>query len=162
MKKGFDAIEPILASRGVEVVWINAGTDVTVDSVGAAMDTAVADGFDAIAALMPGAGICSFIENATDAGVIVAAYNGNAGCAQEAGSVFFHGQDLFAAGVVAGELMCEATADLASEANPGTVGITTESFSFEALEARRLGFIQGLEENCPWVTSAGDGVESGR
>ena len=39
VKKGFDAIEPILASRGVEVVWINAGTDVTVDSVGAAMDT---------------------------------------------------------------------------------------------------------------------------
>lgn len=159
VRRGYDAVAPEIQATGGRADWINAGTEVNVDNVGRAINAAVAQDYDAIAALMPGDGICSFVEQAVAAGVQVAAYNGNANCAEDAGSLFFHGQDLYAAGVRAGELMCEATADLASESEPGQVGILTESFTFQALEERRQGFLDGLEENCPWVTPVSDGVE---
>jgi ribose transport system substrate-binding protein len=158
VKTGYDAVKPKIEAAGGTVVWINAGTDVTVDSVGDAINAAVVDGYDAIAALMPGDGICTYIRQANAKGVLVAAYNGNASCAQSSGAVFFHGQDLRAAGVQAGKLMCTATEGLASASKPGVVGVETESFTFQALEERRLGFLDGLKQNCPWVTHSG-GVE---
>jgi ABC-type sugar transport system substrate-binding protein len=159
VETGYDAVKPKIEAAGGTVDWITAGTDVTVDSVGNAINAAVADGYDAIAALMPGDGICTYIRRATAKGVLVAAYNGNASCAQSSGAIFFHGQDLRAAGVEAGRLMCTATKDLASASKPGVVGVETESFSFQALEERRLGFVDGLKQNCPWVTQAGGAVE---
>jgi ABC-type sugar transport system substrate-binding protein len=158
VKTGYEAVKPKIEATGGTVDWINAGTDVTVDSVGAAIDAAV-DGYDAIAALLPGDGICTRIRQASAKGVLVAAYNGDASCAQSSGAVFFHGQDLRGAGVQAGKLMCAATKDLASASKPGAVGVETESFSFRALEERRLGFLDGLKQNCPWVTQSGDGRE---
>jgi ribose transport system substrate-binding protein len=159
VKTGYDAVKPKIEAAGGTVDWINAGTDVTVDSVGGAMDAAVVDGYDAIAALMSGDGICAHIRQATAKGVLVAAYNGNASCAQSSGALFFHGQDLPAAGVHAGKLMCTATKGLASANKPGVVGVETESFTFQALEERRLGFLDGLKQYCPWVTQSGGGVE---
>jgi ABC-type sugar transport system substrate-binding protein len=159
VRTGYDAVKPKLETAGGTVDWINAGTDVTVDSIGDAINAAVVDGYDAIAALMPGDGICTYIRQADAKGVLVAAYNGNASCAQSSGALFFHGQDLRAAGVQAGRLMCTATKDLASASKPGTVGVETESFTFQALEERRLGFLDGLRQNCPWVTESGGGVE---
>jgi len=158
VRTGYDAVKPKIEAAGGTVDWINAGTDVTVDSVGDAINAAV-DGYDAIAALMPGDGICPYIRQANAKGVLVAAYNGNASCAQTSGAVFFHGQDLRAAGLLAGKLMCTATKDLASESKPGVVGVETESFTFEALEERRVGFLDGLKQNCPWVTQSGGGIE---
>jgi len=159
VRKGYDAVKPELEAKGAQVDWINAGTDVTVDNVGRAMSAAVAQQYSAIAALMPGDGICNYVQQAVRGGTKVAAYNGNASCAQSSGSIFFHGQDLKAAGVEAGKLMCKATKDLASAAKPGKVGIETESFTFQALEDRRNGFIEGLKQDCPWVTPVSDGVE---
>jgi ribose transport system substrate-binding protein len=159
VKTGYDAVKPMIEAAGGTVDWINAGTDVTVDSIGDAIDAAVVDGYDAIAAVMPGDGICTHVRQANATGVLVAAYNGNASCAQSSGALFFHGQDLHAAGVQAGQLMCAATRDLASASKPGVVGIETESFTFQALEERRLGFLDGLEQHCPWVTQYGGGVE---
>src|SRR5256885_287664 len=109
VKTGYNAVKPKIEAAGGTVDWITAGTDVTVDSVGDAINAAVVDGYDAVAALMPGDGICTYIRQANAKGVLVAAYNGNASCAQSSGAVFFHGQDLRAAGVQAGELMCTAT-----------------------------------------------------
>jgi ABC-type sugar transport system substrate-binding protein len=159
VKTGYDAVKPKIEAAGGAVEWINAGTDVTVDGIGDAINAAVLDGYDAVAALMPGDGICSHIRQANAKGVLVAAYNGNASCAQGSGALFFHGQDLHAAGVQAGELMCTATKDLASASKPGAVGVETESFTFQALEQRRLGFLDGLKEKCPWVTQSGGGAE---
>ena len=159
VKAGYDAVRPRVEAAGGTVDWINAGTDVTVDSIGDAINAAVADDYDAIAALMPGDGICTDVRQATAAGVLVAAYNGDASCAQSSGAIFFHGQDLRTAGVQAGKLMCTATEELASPSKPGVVGIETESFTFQAREERRLGFLDGLEQNCPWVTQSGGGVE---
>jgi ABC-type sugar transport system substrate-binding protein len=159
VKTGYDAVKPKIEASGGTVDWINAGTDVTVESVGEAINAAVDDDYDAVAALMPGNGICSYVQRANAKGVLVAAYNGDASCAQRSGAVFFHGQDLRAAGVQAGKLMCTATKRLASASKPGLVGVETESFTFQALEDRRLGFLAGLKQNCPWVTSSGGGVE---
>ncbi|MEN3360204.1 MAG: ribose transport system substrate-binding protein [Mycobacteriales bacterium] len=159
VKTGYDAVKPKIEAAGGTVDWINAGTDVTVDSVGDAIDAAVVDGYDAVAALMPGDGICTSVRQATAKGMLVAAYNGNASCAQSSGALFFHGQDLSAAGVQAGRLMCTATKGLASASKPGVVGVETESFTFQALEERRLGFLDGLKQNCPWVTQFGGGTE---
>jgi ABC-type sugar transport system substrate-binding protein len=159
VKTGYAAIKPKIEALGGKVVWINAGTEVNVDNVGKAINAASVDNSDAIAALMPGDGICSYVRSATADGILVAAYNGNATCSEKAGAVFFHGQDLYAAGGQAGQLMCKATADLASAAKPGKVGIETESFTFQALEDRRHGFLDALKKNCPWVTPVGDGIE---
>ncbi|MDX6699958.1 MAG: ribose transport system substrate-binding protein [Baekduia sp.] len=159
VKNGYDAIKPKIEATGGTVDWITAGTEVTVDNIGAAINAAVAGGYAAVAALMPGDGICSYIRQATAKGVLVAAYNGNASCAQSSGALFFHGQDLPAAGVEAGKLMCTATKGLATASKPGVVGIETESFTFEALEERRLGFLDGLKQDCPWLTQSGGGVE---
>ena len=159
VKTGYEAVKPKIEAAGGTVDWITAGTDVTVDSVGDAITAAVVGGYDAIAALMPGDGICTYIRQATAKGVLVAAYNGNASCAESSGALFFHGQDLAAAGVQAGRLMCTATNGLASASKPGVVGVETESFTFQALEERRLGFLDGLRQNCPWVTQSGGGVE---
>jgi ribose transport system substrate-binding protein len=156
---GYDAVKPKIEAAGGTVDWINAGTDVTVDSVGDAINAAVVDGYDALAALMPGDGICTYVRRANARGVLVAAYNGDASCAERSGAVFFHGQDLRAAGVQAGKLMCIATKGLASTSKPGVVGVETESFTFQALEERRLGFSDGLKQNCPWLTQSGGGVE---
>jgi ABC-type sugar transport system substrate-binding protein len=158
VRTGYDAVKTKIEAAGGTVDWINAGTDVTVDSIGGAINAAV-DGYDAVAALMPGDGICPYIRQANVKGVLVAAYNGDASCAQASGAVFFHGQDLRAAGVQAGKLMCTATKDLASASKPGVVGVETESFTFQALEERRLGFLDGLKQNCPWLTQSGGGVE---
>ncbi|HEY4330944.1 MAG TPA: sugar ABC transporter substrate-binding protein, partial [Ilumatobacteraceae bacterium] len=159
VKAGYDAVKPRVEAAGGTVDWINAGTDVTVDNIGDAISAAVVDGYDAIAALMPGDGICTYIRQADASGVLVAAYNGNASCAESSGALFFHGQDLRAAGMEAGKLMCTATKNLASASKPGVVGVETESFTFQALEERRLGFLDGLKENCPWVSQAAGGVE---
>jgi ribose transport system substrate-binding protein len=159
VRTGYDAVKPEIEATGGTVDWIIAGTDVTVDSVDDAINAAVVDGYDAIAALMPGDGICPSIRQANAKGVLVAAYNGNASCAQSSGALFFHGQDLRAAGVQAGKLMCTATKGLAGESKPGVVGVETELFTFQALEDRRLGFLDGLAQNCPWVTQSGGGVE---
>jgi ABC-type sugar transport system substrate-binding protein len=159
VKTGYDAVKPKIEAAGGTVDWINAGTDVTVEGIGDAINAAVVDDYDAVAALMPGDGICTNIRQANAKGVLIAAYNGNASCAQRSGALFFHGQDLRAAGVQAGKMMCAATEDLASASRPGAVGVETESFTFQALEERRLGFLDGLEQNCPWVTQSGGGVE---
>ena len=159
VKAGYDAVKPKVEAAGGTVDWINAGTDVAVGNIGDAMSAAVVDGYDAVAALMPGDGICTYIQQADARGVLVAAYNGDASCAESSGALFFHGQDLRAAGMEAGKLMCTATKNLAGPSKPGVVGVETESFTFQALEERRLGFLDGLAKNCPWVTQAGGGVE---
>jgi ABC-type sugar transport system substrate-binding protein len=159
VKQGADRAAAVLRAKGADVVFVDAGNQVTVPTVGNAIDAQVAAGVDAIASLVPGNGICTHIKEAVSKHVAFAAINGDATCTRKAGSLFFHGQDLYNAGVKAGQLMCKATASLADRSDPGRVGISTEEFGFPALELRRKGFIQGLKQNCPWVTPVNEGVE---
>jgi ABC-type sugar transport system substrate-binding protein len=159
VKQGADRAAAVLRTRGADVLFVDAGNQVTVPAVGNAIDAQVGSGVDAIASLVPGDGICTYIKNAVSKHVAFATINGDATCSRKAGSLFFHGQDLYKAGVKAAQLMCKATASLASTSNPGKVGISTEQFAFHALELRRKGFVAGLEKNCPWVTPVNQGVE---
>jgi ribose transport system substrate-binding protein len=159
VKLGADRAAAVLKARGAEVLFVDAGNQVTVPAVGNAIDAQVSSGVDAIASLVPGDGICTYIKKAVSKHVAFATINGDATCAKKAGALFFHGQDLYNAGVKAAQLMCKATASLASRSKPGEVGISTEQFAFQALELRRTGFIAGLKENCPWVTPVNQGVE---
>jgi ABC-type sugar transport system substrate-binding protein len=159
VKQGADRAAAVLRAKGSDVVFVDAGNQVTVRAVGNAIDAQVAIGVDAIASLVPGDGICTYIKKAVSKHVAFATINGDATCTKKAGSLFFHGQDLYDAGVEAGRLMCKSTASLASNSNPGKVGISTERFAFQALELRRKGFIRGLQKNCPWVTPVDQGVE---
>jgi ABC-type sugar transport system substrate-binding protein len=159
VKQGADRAAAVLQARGTEVLFVDAGNQVTVPAVGNAIAAQVASGVDAIASLVPGNGICSYIKKAVSQHVAFATINGDATCTRKAGSLFFHGQDLYNAGAKAGQLMCKSTASLASSSKPGKVGISTEQFAFQALELRRKGFIAGLEKNCPWVTPVNEGAE---
>jgi ribose transport system substrate-binding protein len=159
VKQGADRAAAVLKARGVDVLFVDAGNQVTVPAVGNAIDAQVASGVDAIASLVPGDGICAHIKKAVSKHVAFATINGDARCAQNAGALFFHGQDLYNAGVKAAQLMCGATASLAGKSKPGKVGISTEQFAFQALELRRKGFIAGLKKNCPWITPVNQGVE---
>jgi ribose transport system substrate-binding protein len=159
VKQGADRAAAVLQARGADVLFVDAGNQVTVPAVGNAIDAQVGSGADAIASLVPGDGICTYIKNAVAKHVAFATINGDATCSRKAGSLFFHGQDLYKAGVKAGRLMCDATASLAGKSKPGKVGISTEQFAFHALELRRQGFLAGLEKNCPWVTPVNQGVQ---
>lgn len=159
VKQGYTAVEPLIKAQGGTADWINAGNQVTDDAVGNALNAAVVQGYNGVAVLMPDNGICSYVASAVKQKVSIAAYNGDATCAQGSGALFFHGQDLSAAGVEAGKQMCKATAGRASASNPGKVGIETESFTFQALEERRKGFISALASTCPWVTPVNDGIQ---
>jgi ribose transport system substrate-binding protein len=156
---GFNKAAAVLGALGVKTTWIVAGSDVTVSDISAAMDGAVADGYNGVAPLMPGDGICPFIKTAVSKHVAVAGWNGPTTCAQASGSAFFLGANLNVQGVEAGQLMCKGTKDLASAQHPGKVGIITQGFAFQALEERRLNFISGLKKYCPWVTPVSDGVQ---
>jgi ribose transport system substrate-binding protein len=159
VKQGADRAAAVLKARGADVLFVDAGNQVTVPAVGNAIEAQVAGGADGIASLVPGDGICTYIKQAVSKHVAFATINGDATCSHKAGSLFFHGQDLYKAGVKAGQLMCKSTASLASNSKPGKVGISTEQFAFHALELRRMGFIAGLEKNCPWVTPVNNGVQ---
>jgi ABC-type sugar transport system substrate-binding protein len=158
VKQGADRAAAVLKARGVDVVFVDAGNQVTVSAVGNAIEAQVSSGVNAIASLVPGDGICRYIKKAVSKHVAFATINGDATCARKAGSLFFHGQDLYKAGAKAGRLMCKATASLASRSRPGKVGISTEQFGFLALELRRQGFLAALEQNCPWVTPVNRGL----
>ncbi len=159
VKKGYDRASAVLKSKGADVVFVDAGNQVTVPAVGNAIDAQVASGVNAIASLVPGDGICTYISKAKKKGVVFATINGDASCAQKSGALFFHGQDLYRAGFKDALLLCQATASLASKSKPGKVGISTEQFAFQALEDRRKGFIAGLKSKCPWLTPVNQGVE---
>lgn len=153
VKVGFDRAAAVLGARGAKVEWVDAGSQVTVQAVGGAINAQVASGVNGILSLVPGDGICTYIKYSVGHHVAFATINGDATCAQKSGSLFFHGQDLYGAGVTAGKLMCQATAALASKSKPGVVGVSTESLAFQALVERANGFVAGLKANCPWVTA---------
>jgi len=148
------------ALSGTKVTWVDAGSAVTTPALGTAIDAQVALGVNAILSDTSDNSLCTYIKYAVKHGVPFAAYNGNVACAQASGALFFHGQDLYAAGVKAGQLMCQATAHLASKTKPGKVGVSTESLSFQALVDRANGFVAGLKRYCPWVTATSPVVDN--
>jgi ribose transport system substrate-binding protein len=152
VKVGFNTAQKVLDSYGVKSTYIDAGASVTSQLIGTGIDTGISQGANAIAAQLPDNSICYYLKQAKSHHVVTAGVNGNVSCAQSSGALFFLGQNFIQAGKQDAQLMCKATANLASKSKPGKVGIATESFTFEALVQRTQGFVAGLKQYCPWVT----------
>lgn len=112
-----------------------------------AINTCVIKGYDAICTVGVADSIVPAIDAATAAGIPV--YTFNSETEKESKKVAFVGQDLYNAGVLAGETL----ADLID--GEGQVGIITGLYSVHAHEQRRQGIIEALEKN-PGIEIVGD------
>lgn len=97
--------------------------------------------YDVISAMGVSDSICSIVDEATAAGIKVYYYNSDT--AKECTRQAFIGQDLYAAGEYAGELMGKLLD------GKGEVGIITGLFSVNAHELRRTGIENALSEKYP-------------
>jgi len=130
--KGVMAAQTDLARHNCRVDWIIASPELAVDDSIAAVETCVAQGYDAIAICALAPGVVGAMDKAVDAGIPVAAY-----CTEpeEPGKrLFFIGQDLYTEGYNCGEIMAELIG------YEGKVGAITGYFAVTSHELRRKGF----------------------
>lgn len=106
-----------------------------------AIQNCIVKDYDVISAMGVSDSICSIVDEATDAGIKVYFYNSDT--AKDCSRVAFIGQDLYAAGRYAADLMAEQLD------NKGTIGIITGLFSVNAHELRRTGIEDELKEKYP-------------
>jgi len=106
-----------------------------------AIQNCIVKDYDVISAMGVSDSICSIVDEAADAGIKVYFYNSDT--AMDCSRAAFIGQDLYAAGKYAADLMAE---QLDSK---GTVGIITGLFSVNAHELRRTGIEDQLKEKYP-------------
>lgn len=149
VKEGaFQAAEE-LKKHNCRVDWIVPAGESHVASVfGTAIESAVVQGYDAIATVAGDSGIVPFINRAVDGGVPVATFNSET--ETENRRLFFVGADLYRQGQVAGEHMGKL---LGGE---GKVAVITGFFSVEAHELRRKGFLDKLKEEAPEIEIVGE------
>ena len=146
---GARAADEALNEHGTSVDWIVAGATLDVPTVISAIESAVLQGYDAIGVVPLAEGACPAIRDAVNVGVPTATFIAEGACAEEAGSLFFHGQDARAAGAKAADAMAEAVG------GEGEVGIITGFFTVEQHELRRQGFIDRIEETYPDIEVVG-------
>ena len=138
-----------LKEHNCQVDWIvPAGESHGASVFGTAIESAVVQGYDAIATVAGDSGIVPFIDRAVDGGVPVATFNSET--ETENKRLFFVGADLYQQGQVAGEHMSRLLD------GKGNVAVITGFFSVEAHELRRKGFLDKLKEIAPQVVIVGE------
>ena len=147
VKEGCMAAKKELEPLNCTVDWINAGEQHTAEVFGPAIESAMAQGYDAIAVVAGEAGIVPFINKAVDAGIPVATFNVETATPNK--RLFFVGCDTYQQGRAAGAAMAEVLD------GKGKVAIITGFFAVEAHENRRQGFEDWLAENAPGITVVG-------
>lgn len=130
---GINAAKDYLAGQNVTVDVIEFD-DFDGQAFSDAIDTCVVKGYDAITTVGVADTIVPSIDKATAAGIPV--YTFNSDTAKESTRVAFIGQDLYAAGGVAGQKLAELMGD------EGKVGIITGYYNVSSHELRR----QGIED----------------
>lgn len=143
VKEGTMEAAETLRPYNTTVEWIVPGDQHTAEVFGRAIESAVAQEYDAIATVAGDAGVAPYINRAVEAGIPVATFNSET--EQENLRLFFVGADLYNQGLEAGRAMAEAIG------GEGKVAIITGFFAVEAHELRRMGFVDYLEENHPGV-----------
>lgn len=142
--KAKEELEPLNCT----VDWIvPAGDAHTSDVYGNAIESAMAQQYDGIAVIAGDSGIVTYINRAVDAGIPVATFNVET--TNENKRLFFVGADLYTQGQAAGDIMIDLIG------TEGEIAIITGFFSVEGLEARRLGFLEVLEEKAPNIKIVG-------
>lgn len=145
VQAGAEAAAAKLKDRGATVDYIVMGANLDVPTITTAIESAVTQGYDAIGVVPLADGSCPAIKSAVEQSVVVATFIAEGVCSEDAGSLFFHGQDGFSAGQIAGQTMAEQIQCA------GTVGVITGSFGVQIHEDRRKGFEEALAAACPEV-----------
>lgn len=143
VKEGTMKAAEELAPYNVTVDWIVPGDSHVAAVFGGAVETALAQEYDAIATIAGDAGLVTYIDKAVDAGIPVATFNSETASPNK--RLFFVGADLYQQGQAAGKAMADAIG------GKGKVGIITGFFAVEAHELRRTGFVDYLKENNPEI-----------
>ncbi len=137
----------ILKPYNVTVDWIVPGDDHTAKVFGAAIESAITQGYDAIATIAGDAGMAPYIDKAVDAGIPVATFDSETATVNK--RLFFMGGDEYTLGYTAGEAMAKALN------YKGKVAIITGFLSVEAHELRRKGFEDYMKEKAPGIEIVG-------
>ncbi len=103
-----------------------------------AIETCIAKQYNAITVVGVSDAIVPAINKAVEAGIVVNTFNGDT--TKESKRTAFFGQDLYAAGVKAGEML------LAEIGGKGKVAVITGLFSVPSHELRRKGFREAVDK----------------
>jgi ribose transport system substrate-binding protein len=159
VKVGSDAAKDVLSGLNAVVDYVTVN-DFTQDAVNAAGRATLLQGYDAIAFLPLDAGACPLIKDAVKANVKVAVFITTADCAQAAGALFFHGEDLDTAWGTTGvqALVKAVNADPQWAGKPCKAGIITGAFAIPTHETMRKAVLAGLKGTN--ISPVSDGVEA--
>lgn len=147
IRDGAKAASDYLKNFNCTVDYIVAGEELTSDRVIAAMETAIAKKYDGIVVVPVFDGTEIVIDKAVDAGIPVVCF-----CAEgskPSKRLFMYGQNGYAAGQLAGELIAKA-AD-----NSGKIGVITGVLGAPMHEQRKNGALDYLKANCPNIEVVG-------
>lgn len=138
VKDGVLYAKQLLASKNTTVDFI-AVDDFDAKKFNDTIETCIAKQYDAITVVGVSDAIIPAINKAVDAGIVVNTFNSEPDKASK--RTAFFGQDLYNAGVIAGETLIK---EIGGE---GEVAIITGSYSVPAHELRRKGGMEAIAKN---------------
>ncbi len=146
IKEGVDAAAEELLMHNCKVDWIVPGSTLSSTDSAAVIDTLLVKQYNAITLMIYNEGLIPYVEKAVNQGVPVGAYCVDT---QPNKSLFFIGQDLYAAGSKCADMMAEEIG------GKGKVAVITGQFNVTAHELRRKGFVERVEEKYPGIEIVG-------
>jgi ribose transport system substrate-binding protein len=120
IKMGVDAAAEELILHNVKVDWIVPGSTLSSADSAAVIETLITKQYDGITLMIYNEGLIPFVEKAVNAGIPVGAYCVDT---QPNKSLFFIGQDLYAAGMKCADMMAEEIG------GKGKVAVITGNFN---------------------------------
>lgn len=147
VRDGANAAKEYLKNFNTTVDYIVMGDDLTAEKVVAAMETAIAKQYDAIAVVPIFDGTENIINKATKQGIPV--FNFIAEGSKKSDRLAFMGQDAYAAGQLAGQTIEKLTG------GSGKIGVITGVFGATQHEQRMNGALDYLKEKDPNITVVG-------
>ena len=131
-----------------EVDWLVPGESHLTEYFGPGLETAMAQGYDAIVTMAGEAGTVPYIDKVVEAGIPVATWNSET--EMESKRLFFVGADCYKQALVLGEKMVKELG------GKGKVAIITGFFAVESHEDRRIGLHDYLKEHAPDIKIVGE------
>jgi len=147
VRDGANAAKDYMKNFNTTVDYVVMGDDLTADRVVSAMETAIAQKYDAIVVVPIFDGTEVIINKAIDAGIPV--MTAVAEGAKPSNRLAFMGQDAYAAGQLAGETIEKLTG------GSGKVGVITGVFGATQHEKRMNGALDYLSEKVPGIEIVG-------
>jgi ribose transport system substrate-binding protein len=147
IKMGVDAAAEELILHNVKVDWIVPGSTLSSSDSAAVLETLITKQYNGITLMIYNEGLIPYVEKAVNAGIPVGCYCVDT---QPNKSLFFVGQDLYAAGAKCADMMAKEIG------NKGKVAVITGNFNVTAHELRRKGFIDRVKEKYPGIKIVGE------